>query len=79
MLWDGDGVVGVVVVAPDLLHVQVAQDSAEYDVEELNTVGILDHAHISDGHCGLRPIRWSGYHHRDSLGGRERGRERERH
>ena len=37
MLWYGDGVVRVIVVSSDLLHVKVSEDSSEYDIEQLNT------------------------------------------
>ena len=49
MLGDGYRVIGVVVISPHLFHLQVFQDTTEYDIEELDTVGILDHADIGDG------------------------------
>ena len=39
-LEDGDGAEGNVIVAADLLHVQVPQDSPEDDVEKLATACI---------------------------------------
>ena len=49
MLGNGYGVIGVVVISPNLFHLQVLQYPTEYDVKELDTVGILNHADIGDG------------------------------
>ena len=68
VLGDGNGVVGVVVIAADLLHLQMAQDTAEDDVEELDAVGVLHHAHVGDGQGGLGAVRRPGHHDGDSLG-----------
>ena len=48
MLRYGDRIVRVVVVAPDLLHFQVPQNAPEYHIKELDTAGVLHHAHIVD-------------------------------
>ena len=69
VLRDSDGVVGIIVVAADLLHLQMAEDATEDDVEELDTVSILHHAHIGDGEGGLGPIGGAGHHDRNSLRG----------
>lgn len=67
MLRDGYGVIGVIVISANLFHVQVLQYSTEYDVEQLHTVGILDHADIGDGQGGLGAIGRPRDHNGNSL------------
>ena len=67
MLRDGDGVIGVIVIAADLLHVKMSEDSSEDDIEELSAVGILHDAHIGYGDCGLGAIYRPGHHDRNGL------------
>ena len=67
MLRDSDGVVRVIVVATNLFHLQVTQDSAEYHVEQLDTVGILHHTRVHNGHRGNRTISGPFHSNRNRL------------